>query len=112
MKAGNITMLINPLTYAVVNIGVIAILQVGSKDVFNGFITKGQVVALVNYMLQILVELLKIARMVDIMSKSFACARRVEEVFDVESSLADGKLDAIQVLNDFKKSQVRTMTTK
>lgn len=102
MKAGNITMLINPLTYAVVNIGVIAILQVGSKDVFNGFITKGQVVALVNYMLQILVELLKIARMVDIMSKSFACARRVEEVFDVESSLADGKLDAIQALNDFK----------
>lgn len=87
---GNISALLNPLTYVVVNLGTVAILQTGAIQVNVGNLTTGQVVALINYMSQILVELVKFANLIILLSKASACAKRINEIFDIQSSINSG----------------------
>lgn len=81
---GRISALMNPLTYVVINLGIIALLWVGAGQVNGGIITTGAVLALYNYMSQILVELVKMANLVIMITKSFASAARVEETLAVQ----------------------------
>ena len=75
LRVGNISALLNPLTYVVVNLGIVAILQSGGIQVNIGNLTTGQVVALINYMSQILVELVKVANLIILLGKSSAWAK-------------------------------------
>lgn len=88
---GKISALINPLTYIVLNLGVIAILWVGGNNVDSGRLTQGQIVALVNYMTQILLALIVVSQLVIIYMKSLASKARVVEVLDCETSINDDK---------------------
>ena len=92
VMVGNISALLNPLTYVVVNLGIVAILQAGAIQVNIGNLTTGQVVALINYMSQILVELVKLANLIILLAKASACAKRINEIFDIKSSIKGGKL--------------------
>ena len=87
---GDISALLNPLTYVVVNLGIVAILKAGAVQVNIGNLTTGQVVALINYMSQILVELVKFANLIILLSKASACAKRINEIFDINCSLKGG----------------------
>ncbi len=84
---GKISALLNPLTYIVVNLAVVALLYTGGIRVELGNLTQGQVVALVNYMLQILVELIKLADLIIQLSKAFASMSRVNTVFEMEPAV-------------------------
>ena len=92
-RVSKISAIMNPLTYVIVNMGVVLILYKGGFDISVGKLTKGEVVALINYMSQILVELIKTANLLIIISKSSASAKRVNEIFAVKNSLVDGNLD-------------------
>lgn len=84
---GRISGLMNPLTYVVVNAGIIALIYFGAIKVNSGSLTQGQVVALYNYMSQILVELIKLANLIVTITKALACAGRVESVLAIETSM-------------------------
>lgn len=86
---GKISALMNPLTYAIINGAMIVLIWTGAWQVEGGMITQGVVVALVNYMSQILVELVKLANLIINITKSLACARRIQSVFETETSIAD-----------------------
>ncbi|MBQ6887372.1 MAG: ABC transporter ATP-binding protein [Lachnospiraceae bacterium] len=86
---GRISAFLNPVTYIIVNAALIAIVWIGALQVDNGIITQGAVIALVNYMSQILVELIKLANLIINITKSLACANRINEVFDLEPSVKD-----------------------
>lgn len=90
--AGRISTLMNPATYIVVNIAIIAILWVGGQRVQSGSLTQGEVVALVNYMSQVLVELIKLASLIINLTKAFACARRVNDIFAIQGEQDGGTL--------------------
>ena len=90
---GKISGLMNPLTYTVVNVSIIALIWVGAIRVNQGGLTQGQVVALYNYMSQILVELIKLANLVINITKALACAGRIESIFEVQPSMKDGSMD-------------------
>lgn len=91
---GKISAAMNPVTYIIVNIALVVLLWTGAIRVDNGIITQGEVVALVNYMSQILVELVKMANLIIQLTKALACAKRVEGIFAITSSMSDGKLIA------------------
>ena len=80
----------NPLTFVVVNFAMIGIIYVGGIRVDAGYLTQGMVVALINYMSQILIELIKLANLIINLTKAFACANRIEDVMKVESSMKFG----------------------
>lgn len=82
---GRISALMNPLTYSVVNMGIIAILWSGSRSVEGGVLMSGDIVALVNYMSQILVELVKLANLIVTISRAMASLGRVEQVLDTKT---------------------------
>ncbi len=84
---GRITAFMNPITYVIVNLGIAALIHFGAIRVDAGDLTQGQVVALVNYMSQILVELIKLANLIITMTKSIAAGRRVTEVFALQPSI-------------------------
>ena len=84
---GRITAFMNPVTYVIVNVGIAALIHFGAIRVDAGDLTQGQVVALVNYMSQILVELIKLANLIITMTKSIAAGRRVAEVFAVQPTI-------------------------
>ncbi len=84
---GKISAFLNPVTYIIVNAALILILYAGALEVERGIITQGEVVALVNYMSQILIELVKLATLIITFTKSLACANRVAEVFDTQPSI-------------------------
>lgn len=84
---GKISALTNPVTYIIINAATIILLYTGAVRVDEGSITQGQVVALVNYMSQILVELVKLANLIITITKALACANRIKAVFEVESSM-------------------------
>ncbi|MDE7211266.1 MAG: ABC transporter ATP-binding protein, partial [Lachnospiraceae bacterium] len=90
MKVGRISALTNPLTYIVVNLSIAALIWVGALRVDAGIITQGAVIALVNYMSQILVELVKLANLIVTITKALACAGRVEKVFEIEPGMVYG----------------------
>lgn len=104
-RAGRLSGLMNPLTYSIINLGVIAILQRGAIDIGRGNLSGGEVVALINYMGQILVELLKLANLIILLSKSLACAKRVSDVFELKTSLKDGNLNFNATYKAFDKKR-------
>ena len=87
MFVGKISALMNPVTYIIINGAVIVLIWTGALQVDAGYITQGEVVALVNYMSQILVELIKLANLIITVTKALACANRIEAVFETEASL-------------------------
>lgn len=87
---GKISALTNPVTYVMINIALIALLWVGGIQVDTGRLTQGEVVALVNYMSQILVELIKLANTIVLSTKAVACGGRVQSILGTESSMKDG----------------------
>lgn len=87
LVVGRISTLMNPLTYIIINCAIIAVIWVGGKQVYGGIITQGEVVALVNYMSQILVELVKLANLIILINKAIACGNRIEEVLETKSTI-------------------------
>ena len=87
---GKISGLMNPLTYIIVNGAVVVLLHTGAIRVDQGIITTGAVVALVNYMNQILVELVKLANLIINITKSVACGNRIQSVLEIPSSMKNG----------------------
>lgn len=87
---GKLSALTNPVTYIIVNAATIILLYTGAVRVDEAIISQGQVVALVNYMSQILVELVKLANLIILITKALACANRIEGIFEVQSSMQWG----------------------
>ena len=87
---GRISALLNPLTYVIINVAIIALIWIGAIRVDMGIITQGAVVALYNYMSQILTELIKLANLIINITKSVACGNRIQSVLEVEPSIKDG----------------------
>ena len=96
VHVGDIAGTLSPLTYAVCNLGLAVALYVGGFKVDAGGLTQGQLVAFVNYSAQILVEGVKLANLIVQESKAAACAARINQVFDTQSSMADGTFDAMR----------------
>ena len=86
---GKLSALMNPVTYIIINGAVLALVWTGAWQVENGVITQGEVVALVNYMSQILVELIKLANLIVTITKAIACGNRIQSVFELQPSLTD-----------------------
>ena len=84
-----ISALLNPVTYVIINVAIVAVIWVGGEQVDSGTITQGKVIALVNYMSQILVELIKMANLIILISKATACMNRVDSIFQVETSVKE-----------------------
>ena len=87
---GSISGLMNPLTYIIVNVGIIVLIYVGAVRVNMGSLTQGEVVALVNYMSQILVELVKLANLIITVTKAAACGKRIEAVLAIKPEMQSG----------------------
>ncbi|MBQ1410054.1 MAG: ABC transporter ATP-binding protein [Oscillospiraceae bacterium] len=83
-RVGKLSALMNPVTYVVVNLAVIGLIRTGALRVQAGILTQGAVVALYNYMSQILVELIKLANLIINITKSLACAKRIQSVLDIQ----------------------------
>ena len=86
---GRISALTNPLTFIIINIATIAVIVSGGKQVYAGILTQGEVVALVNYMSQILVELIKLANLIVQVTKAVACGNRIADVLAIPSKLPE-----------------------
>lgn len=86
---GKISALMNPVTYVIINLAIVAVVWISGKQVDAGRITQGETVALVNYMSQILVELIKMANLIVSISKALACANRISRVFEEKTSIED-----------------------
>jgi len=89
MLVGRITALMNPITYVIINGAIVALIWTGAIRVETGIITQGALTALVNYMSQILVELIKLANLIVTITKSIACGNRIQSVFEITSSMID-----------------------
>lgn len=100
MKVGKVSGLMNPLTYVIVNVATVALIWSGAIKVNIGILDTGLVVALINYMSQILIELIKLANLIVTVTKAFACANRIENVFNIKSSMTFGTKDAGDVKSD------------
>lgn len=87
---GKISALLNPLTYVIINISIVVLIWVGAIRVEAGILTQGAVVALYNYMSQILVELIKLANLIVSVTKSVACGNRIQSIFEIKSSIEYG----------------------
>lgn len=87
---GKISALMNPLTYIIINVALVILIWTGAIRVNIGKISQGEVVALVNYMSQILVELVKLANLIITVTKAIACGNRVQSIFEMETSMVDG----------------------
>ena len=90
MVAARFSALMNPLTYVVVNGGLIVLIYVGAVRVETGLLTSGQVVALVNYMSQILVELVKLANLIITVTKAVACGNRIQSILEIPAGMEQG----------------------
>ena len=86
-KSGSFSALMNPLTYVIINLAILYLIWTGALQVHAGALTKGQVVSLYNYMSQILVELIKLANLIITVNKSVACANRIQDVFEIKTSM-------------------------
>ena len=96
MFSGRISALMNPLTYIVINGGLVVLLYTGAVRVDGGIITQGAVVALVNYMSQILVELVKLANLIINVTKAIACGNRIQNVMELKPSIVSGTADSAE----------------
>ncbi len=105
MFAGRISALMNPLTYVVINGGLIVLIYVGAVRVEAGILTQGQVVALVNYMSQILVELVKLANLIITVTKAVACGNRIESIFEIQAGLKEA--DTVHTAQGEDKNRIK-----
>lgn len=96
MTAARISALMNPFTYVIINGGLVFLIYTGAVRVEAGILTQGQVVALVNYMSQILVELVKLANLIITVTKAVACGNRVQSVFEIPAGMEKGKEKSAQ----------------
>jgi ATP-binding cassette subfamily B protein len=96
INVGKISTLLNPVTYLIMNTGIIAVIWFGGLRVDNGVLTQGQIIAFVNYMSQILLALIVVANLVIIFTKASASAARINEVFETNTSITDNS----RILND------------
>lgn len=96
LVVGRVSALMNPVTFIIINCATIAVIWVGAGQVFDGIISRGEVVALVNYMSQILVELVKLANLIILITKSIACGNRIQEVLEVEPSIVSRTSEYVQ----------------
>lgn len=101
---GRISGMMNPLTYIIVNGAIIALIYVGAVRVDIGDLTQGQVVALINYMSQILVELIKLANTIVLSTKAVACGNRIQSVFEMKPSIMDDFVSDDEEFGSMKKS--------
>lgn len=86
-KASNISNLMNPSTYIIINIAIVLLIYLGGLKVNIGDLTQGQVIALYNYMSQILIELIKLANLIITIAKAITCAKRIEKVLDIDTTI-------------------------
>ena len=93
---GKISALMNPLTFVIVNTAILVLVWTGAWRVEGGILTQGAVVALVNYMSQILVELIKLADLIINITKAVACGNRIQKVLEVEPSMENGSKECIE----------------
>lgn len=104
---GKISALMNPVTYVIINVATVVLIYTGAVRVDTGVITQGEVVALVNYMSQILVELIKLANLIVTLTKAGACINRIAVVLDMKSSMEFTKADKkAQAENEKVKSDL------
>ncbi len=96
LYVGRISALMNPVTFVIVNMATLVLIWTGAIRVDNGFITQGEVVALVNYMSQILVELVKLANLIININKSIACGNRIQTILELQPSVTDEKAMSAQ----------------
>lgn len=95
MFVGKISSLMNPITYVIINMATVVLIYVGAIRVDNGVLTQGEVVALVNYMSQILVELVKLANLIITVTKAIACGNRIQSVFEMQPSFTRSDLQGV-----------------
>ena len=105
-KAGGISSLMDPVTFVVVNMGIIVLIKIGALKVERGFLTQGLVIALYNYMSQILVELVKMANLIINMTKAAACADRIADVLAIELDQKNGSKGASNVCGNVEFDNV------
>ena len=85
LSAGRVSALMNPITFVIVNLAVVLLIQTGAVKVEGGILSQGLVIALYNYMTQILVELIKMANLIITMTKAVACGNRIESILEIEA---------------------------
>lgn len=102
LLVGRISALMNPVTLIMVNVATLVIIWIGAGQVFEGIITQGEVVALVNYMSQILVELVKLANLIILITKAVACGDRVADILEKEPAILDVKAEYILQAAEYK----------
>ena len=98
LYGGKISAYLNPITYVIVNFSIVLIIYVGGLRVDTGRLTQGEVISLINYMSQVLVELIKLSNLIINLTKSVACANRINDVFKIKPSINDGS--GIKTEND------------
>ena len=106
-SAGRISALMNPLTFVVVNLAIVLLVHVGALKVENGILTQGLVIALYNYMSQILVELIKMANLIITLAKAVACGNRLASVLELEPSQKDGDHSCAELCGDVEFCNVK-----
>lgn len=97
INAGKISALMNPLTYIIINGAIIFLMYVGAIRVEGGILKQGQVLALINYMSQILVELIKLANFIITVTKAIACGNRIQSVFEIQPSIDKNNVEGSSV---------------
>lgn len=90
LYGGKISAYLNPITYVIVNLSIVLIIYVGGFQVNTGRLTQGEVISLINYMSQVLVELIKLSNLIINLTKSVACGNRIYDVFKIKPSINDG----------------------
>ena len=89
LGVGKISGLMNPVTYVIINLGLVVLIYTGAMQVDAGVLTQGQVIALINYFSQILVELIKMANLIVLITKALSSANRISGIFEIRSSMSD-----------------------
>lgn len=95
LSVGKISALMNPVTYVIINLGLVILIYTGAMRVDTGYLTQGQVIALINYISQILVELIKMANLIVLTTKALSSANRISSVFETKSSMDESGTEQI-----------------
>lgn len=106
LVTGRVSALLNPVTYTILNLSLIALIWSGTLRIEDGYITKGALVALINYMLQILVEIVKLVNMIMLFPKAIASGNRIQEIFDMESGTGNTEDFECNLTDDLQKYDV------
>lgn len=110
VKVGNLSALLNPVTLVIMNIAIIAIIWFGGYRVYDGALTQGEIIALVNYMNQILLALVVVANLVVIFTKASASARRINEIFETGPSVTESGVIEAPISGDISEIEFRDVS--